>query len=62
MATANPTTTAIPHADIVAQASTLTVFDDAGKEVTFGSLLDGPKTIVVFIRTQPCPCHDSLLW
>ena len=61
MATANPTT-AVPNADIIAQASTLAVFDGTGKEVTFGSLLDGPKTVVVFIRTQPCPCHDSLLW
>lgn len=43
--------TALPSPDTLAKAATLKVFDDAGKEVTFGSLIEDKKTILVFIRT-----------
>ncbi len=45
------THTAIPASDVLEKAAALNVFDQSGTEVTFGSLIEEQKTIVVFIRT-----------
>lgn len=45
------THTAIPATDVLAKAAALNVFDQSGKEVSFGSLIQDQKTVVVFIRT-----------
>ena len=42
--------TALPSPELIAQAAELAVLDDAGKEVSFGSIIKDHKTIVVFIR------------
>ncbi|OJT02521.1 Thioredoxin-like protein AAED1 [Trametes pubescens] len=44
------THTAIPASDVLEKAAALNVFDQSGTEVTFGSLIEEQKTIVVFIR------------
>jgi hypothetical protein len=36
--------------DVLTKAATLDVLDQSGKRVRFGSLFEGQKTIVVFIR------------
>ncbi|KAI0333596.1 hypothetical protein GY45DRAFT_1244515 [Cubamyces sp. BRFM 1775] len=46
--------TALPSSDALAKAAALNVFDDSGKEVKFGSLIDNQKTILVFIRHFFC--------
>ncbi len=42
--------TALPSPELIAKAAALNVFDDSGKEVSFGSIIKDQKTIVVFIR------------
>ncbi|KAI0723889.1 AhpC/TSA antioxidant enzyme-domain-containing protein [Cerioporus squamosus] len=46
--------TALPPPELIAEAASLNVFDDAGKEVSFGSIIKDQKTIVVFIRHFFC--------
>ena len=41
---------ALPSPDVLAAAAALNVYDDTGKEISFGSLFKDHKTIVVFIR------------
>ncbi|EIW60261.1 uncharacterized protein TRAVEDRAFT_120108 [Trametes versicolor FP-101664 SS1] len=48
------THTAIPATDVLAKAAALNVFDQSGKEVSFGSLIQDQKTVVVFIRHFFC--------
>ncbi|KAI0822744.1 AhpC/TSA antioxidant enzyme-domain-containing protein [Trametes gibbosa] len=48
------TSTAAPSQDELTKAAALSVFDNAGKEVTFGSLFRDQKTVVVFIRHFFC--------
>ncbi|KAI0780580.1 AhpC/TSA antioxidant enzyme-domain-containing protein [Trametes elegans] len=43
-----------PTPDVLAKAAALSVYDNVGKEVTFGSLFHDQKTIVVFIRHFFC--------
>ncbi|RPD66482.1 hypothetical protein L227DRAFT_649199 [Lentinus tigrinus ALCF2SS1-6] len=42
--------TALPSPELIAKAAALNVFDDAGNEVSFGSIINAQKTILVFIR------------
>ncbi|CDO73617.1 hypothetical protein BN946_scf185014.g87 [Trametes cinnabarina] len=42
--------TALPSAETIGKAAALKVYDQLGNEVTFGSLIQDQKTIVVFIR------------
>ncbi|KAH9945811.1 AhpC/TSA antioxidant enzyme-domain-containing protein [Epithele typhae] len=45
----------LPGAETISKAAQVAVFDSEGKEVPFGSLIDGDKkTIVVFIRHFFC--------
>lgn len=44
----------IPSEEEIAAASKLKVIDIEGKEVTFGSLIEGQRTAVVFIRKAAC--------
>ncbi|RDX56404.1 hypothetical protein OH76DRAFT_1451535 [Lentinus brumalis] len=46
--------TALPSPELIAKAAALNVFDDSGKEVSFGSIIKDQKTIVVFIRHFFC--------
>ncbi|KAI0362497.1 hypothetical protein OH77DRAFT_1416770 [Trametes cingulata] len=46
--------TALPSPEAIQKAAALNVFDESGKEVTFGSLFKDQKTIVVFIRHFFC--------
>lgn len=41
----------IPTAENIAAISKLEVRDEKGKVVTFGSLFEDQKTVVIFIRT-----------
>ncbi|KAI0636624.1 AhpC/TSA antioxidant enzyme-domain-containing protein [Trametes polyzona] len=43
-----------PSSDFLSNAAALTVFDQDGKEVSFGSLINDQKTVVVFIRHFFC--------
>ncbi|KAI8989771.1 AhpC/TSA antioxidant enzyme-domain-containing protein [Trametes punicea] len=45
---------ALPSPEILAKAAQLKVYDQGGNEVTFGSLIQDQKTIVVFIRHFFC--------
>ena len=47
------TFTTLPSPDVFSKAASLNVFDESGKEVSFGSLFQDQKTIVVFIRVYP---------
>ncbi|RPD80416.1 hypothetical protein L226DRAFT_550438 [Lentinus tigrinus ALCF2SS1-7] len=46
--------TALPSPELIAKAAALNVFDDAGNEVSFGSIINAQKTILVFIRHFFC--------
>ncbi|KAI0647408.1 AhpC/TSA antioxidant enzyme-domain-containing protein [Trametes meyenii] len=48
------THTTLPPPDVLKKAYALNVFDDSGKEVPFGTLVQDQKTIVVFIRHFFC--------
>ncbi|KAF9055628.1 hypothetical protein BJ165DRAFT_432391 [Panaeolus papilionaceus] len=51
--------TAIPDADTIAQAASIELFNVSGEKVTFGSLFEGKKVVVVFIRHFfCCNCQD----
>lgn len=50
MANATDTHTALPGAETVAKAADATVYDVQGKEVSFASIIQDQKTVVVFIR------------
>lgn len=41
---------AFPSPDVLATAAALNVYDDTGKQLSFGSLIKHQKTIVIFIR------------
>lgn len=48
MSLAQPT--ALPDADTIAKASALNVLDPSGNMLSFGSIFEEQRTIVVFIR------------
>ena len=49
---ANPHTT-LPDTDTLTKAAQITIYNADGDQLSFGSLFEDKKTIVVFIRTQP---------
>jgi len=49
------TSRALPDGDTLEKASKLNVFDSKGEKVSFGSIIDGQKTVVVFIRASTSP-------
>lgn len=53
---------AIPDAEVLAKAAQVEIWDKEGKKVSFGSVFEGQKTVVVFIRAfLPQILFDSLL-
>lgn len=44
--------TTLPDADALVHASALNVIDFKGERLTFGSIIEGQKTIVVFISSS----------
>ena len=44
----------IPTSENIAAVSKLEVRDEKGRAVTFGSLFEDQKTVIIFIRTCSC--------
>lgn len=44
----------IPTSESIAAVSKLEVLDETGQTVTFGSLFEDQKTVIIFIRTCFC--------
>jgi hypothetical protein len=44
-----------PTAETIAAVSKLEVWGEAGQAVTFGSLFENQKTVIIFVRACFCP-------